>query len=90
MERHAFFELVKDYESLGGNDYVHKVILPAMNELDVITMDNLDAVKELYDSRNAKHTKKSVKKASQEDMSSPQMLWDSCSVSIPVICCWLI
>ena len=67
MERHAFFELVKDYESLGGNDYVHKVILPAMNELDVITMDNLDAVKELYDSRNAKHTKKSVKKASQED-----------------------
>lgn len=62
MEQHAFFELVKDYESLGGNDYVHKVILPAMNNLDVICMDNLEAVKELYDSRNAKHLKKPVKK----------------------------
>lgn len=62
MERHSFFELVKDYESLGGNDYVHKVILPAMNKLDVVTMDNLDAVKELYESRNAKHIKKSSKK----------------------------
>jgi hypothetical protein len=39
MERHSFFELVKDYESLGGNDYVHKVILPAMNQLDVISME---------------------------------------------------
>lgn len=62
MERHSFFELVKDYESLGGNDYVHKVILPAMNQLDVISMDDLDVVKELYDSRNSKHFKKPVKK----------------------------
>lgn len=62
MEHHAFFELVKDYESLGGNDYVHKVILPAMNQLDVVCMDNLDAVKELYDSRNAKHSRKQFKK----------------------------
>jgi hypothetical protein len=69
MERHAFFELVKDYESLGGNDYVHKVILPAMNTLDVICMDNLEVVKELYDSRNAKHvTKKSTKKATFKDI----------------------
>ena len=52
MEHHSFFELVRDYESLGGNDYVHKVILPAMNRLDIIYMDNLDAVKELYESRN--------------------------------------
>lgn len=62
MEHHAFFELVKDYEELGGNDYVHKVILPAMNDLDIVHMDDLDAVKELYDSRNSKHFKKSVKK----------------------------
>lgn len=69
MERHAFFELVKDYESLGGNDYVHKVILPAINTLDVVCMDNLEAVKELYDSRNAKHvTKKSTKKATSKDV----------------------
>jgi hypothetical protein len=52
MEHHSFFELVRDYESLGGNDYVHKVILPAMNRLEIIYMDNLDAVKELYESRN--------------------------------------
>lgn len=51
MEHHSFFKLVEDYESLGGNDYVHRTILPAMNELDVIPMDNLDALKELYQSR---------------------------------------
>ena len=53
MEQHTFNELVKDYESLGGNDYVHKVIIPEMARLIVIPyMDNLDAVKELFDSRN--------------------------------------
>ena len=51
MEHHSFFKLVEDYESLGGNDYVHGTILPAMNELDVISMDDLDALKELYQSR---------------------------------------
>ena len=54
MEAHSFFELVKDYESLGGNDYVHKTILPAMNELDVIKMHDLDALKEMFDKRNAR------------------------------------
>lgn len=54
MEHHSFFELVKDYESLGGNDYVHKVILPAMNQLYIIYMNDLEAVKELYESRSSK------------------------------------
>lgn len=53
MEHHSFFKLVEDYESLGGNDYVHSTILPAMNELDVVPMDNLKGLKELYDSRKA-------------------------------------
>ena len=53
MEHHSFFKLVEDYESLGGNDYVHSTILPAMNELDVVPMDNLKRLKELYDSRKA-------------------------------------
>ena len=52
MEKHSFDELVKDYESLGGNDYVHKVILPDMIKLKIITMDNLTLVKQLYESRN--------------------------------------
>lgn len=54
MEHHSFFELIKDYEALGGNDYVHRVILPEMNKLDVIPMNNLQALKEMYDSRSAK------------------------------------
>ena len=54
MEHHSFFKLVEDYESLGGNDYVHSTVLPAMNELDVIPMSDWAAIKALYDSRNAK------------------------------------
>jgi hypothetical protein len=54
MEHHSFFKLVEDYESLGGNDYVHKTVLPAMNELDIIPMADLTAIKALYDSRSAK------------------------------------
>ena len=53
MEYHSFFKLVEDYESLGGNDYVHRTIVPAMNELDVISMSDLDKLKELYQSRSA-------------------------------------
>ena len=53
MEHHSFFKLVEDYESLGGNDYVHSTVLPAMNELDVIPMSDLDKLKELYQSRSA-------------------------------------
>ena len=54
MEHHSFFKLVEDYESLGGNDYVHNTIIPAMNELDVIPMTQLTKIKALYDSRNTK------------------------------------
>ena len=52
MEHHSFFKLVEDYESLGGNDYVHSTVLPAMNELDVIPMSDSDKLKELYQSRS--------------------------------------
>ena len=52
MEYHSFFKLVEDYESLGGNDYVHGTIVPAMNELDVISMSDSDKLKELYQSRS--------------------------------------
>lgn len=54
MEHHSFFKLVEDYESLGGNDYVHSTVLPAMNELDIIPMTDLKGLKELYNSRNVK------------------------------------
>lgn len=51
MEHHAFFELVKDYEELHGNDFVHSTVLPAMNELSVILMSDKQALLELMHSR---------------------------------------
>ena len=51
MEHHAFFELVKDYEDLGGNDYVHSTVIPAMNELEVVLMSNKIRLAELMSSR---------------------------------------
>ena len=52
MEHHAFFRLVEDYEDLGGNDYVHSVVVPEVNELMVIPMSDTVTLKKLYDSRN--------------------------------------
>jgi hypothetical protein len=51
MEHHAFFELVRDYEELDGNDYVHSTVLPAMNGLNVIPMSDKQALLELMHSR---------------------------------------
>ena len=51
MEHHAFFELERDYEELGGNDYVHSTVLPAMNELAVIPMNDKHALTDLMHSR---------------------------------------
>ena len=44
MEHHAFFELVRDYEDLNGNDYVHSTVIPAVNELSVIPMTDKKAL----------------------------------------------
>lgn len=51
MEHHAFFELVRDYEDLHGNDYVHSTVLPAINELEVVPMSNKARLLELMASR---------------------------------------
>lgn len=53
MEHHSFFNLVGDYEELGGNDYVHNTILPEMNKLEVISMKDLKALEDLMHSRQA-------------------------------------
>ena len=53
MERDAFFDLIKDYESLDGNGHVHSVVIPDMNLLDVIPMSDKKAVEELFHSRQA-------------------------------------
>lgn len=54
MEEHSFRKLVEDYEALGGNDYVHDIVIPDMNRLYVIPMSNVFKLKELYDSRKVK------------------------------------
>lgn len=54
MEEHSFRKLLEDYEALGGNDYVHDIVIPEMNRLNVISMSNVIKLKELYDSRRAK------------------------------------
>lgn len=54
MEEHSFRELVKDYEALGGNDYVHHVVLPEINRLNVVPMHDLEGLKKLYDSRKVR------------------------------------
>lgn len=51
MEHHAFFALVRDYEDLHGNDYVHTTIIPAMNELRIIKLEDRKALLELMNSR---------------------------------------
>lgn len=51
MEHHAFFELIKDYEELKGNDYVHSTVIPDMNRLAVIPMSDKAALAELMASR---------------------------------------
>ena len=51
MEHHAFFELIKDYEDLNGNDYVHSTVIPAMNQLTVIPMSDKQQLLLLMNSR---------------------------------------
>lgn len=53
MERDAFNDLITDYESLNGNGHVHTVVIPEMNLLRVIPMSDLNAVAELFHSREA-------------------------------------
>lgn len=51
MEYKAFMSQVKDYEKLGGNDYIHKTVLPAMNGLEIISMCDEERLAELMSSR---------------------------------------
>ena len=51
MERKAFMSQVKDYEKLGGNDYIHKTVLPAMNDLEEISMCDTERLAALMSSR---------------------------------------
>lgn len=51
MEKEAFEKLFKDYEALGGNGFVHKVIEPAVEKLEVVSMTNNARFSQLMRSR---------------------------------------
>ena len=51
MERDAFNDLIADYESLNGNGHVHTVVIPEMYKLRVILMSDLQAIADLFHSR---------------------------------------
>jgi hypothetical protein len=53
MERDSFNDQIADYEELGGNGYVHSVVIPDMNRLRVIPMADLATVEALMHSRKA-------------------------------------
>lgn len=51
MESEAFWDLFSDYESMGGNGYMHTEVCPKMQLLTVIDMSEMDAISELMQSR---------------------------------------
>lgn len=51
MEQEAFNNLFKDYETLGGNGFMHSTVAPSMSALEVISMNNQDKITELMKSR---------------------------------------
>ena len=51
MESTAFWSLFDDYEAIGGNGYVHSVVQPAMQSLEVIEIDDVDNISHLTASR---------------------------------------
>ena len=51
MEYNAFMSQVRDYEALGGNDFIHHTVLPAMSVLEVVSMGNVVRLEEVMSSR---------------------------------------
>ena len=51
MEADAFWSLFWDYEAVDGNGYVHSVVQPQMESLDIISMEDDDAIVALMNSR---------------------------------------
>jgi hypothetical protein len=39
MEHDSFFALIKDYEKLNGNGFVHSIVIPAMENLRIVELE---------------------------------------------------
>lgn len=51
MEHKAFMAQVRDYEVLGGNDYIHKTVLPAIYTLEIVPMENVSRLEDVMSKR---------------------------------------
>lgn len=51
MEHKAFMAQVRDYEVLGGNDYIHKTVLPAIYTLEIVPMENVARLEDVMSKR---------------------------------------
>ena len=51
MEYKAFMSQVRDYEALGGNDFIHNTVLPAMSILEIVSMKDIARLEEVMSSR---------------------------------------
>lgn len=51
MESEAFWDLFSDYEDMGGNGYMHTVVMPAMQLLTVVEISDVENVSELMKNR---------------------------------------
>ena len=51
MEKDAFDKLFENYEELGGDGYIHSVVEPEMNNLEVIDMADTEGMNKLMKNR---------------------------------------
>ena len=51
MEKEAFDKLFYDYEELGGDGFMHSVVQPEIEKLDIIPMSDVEQIQLLYSSR---------------------------------------
>ena len=51
MESEAFWDLFSDYEDMGGDGYMHTVVQPAMLQLHVVDINDVEGVSELMRNR---------------------------------------
>lgn len=53
MEKDAYDRLFQDYENLGGDGYMHTVVEPEMNSLEVINMADSENISKLLSNRKS-------------------------------------
>jgi hypothetical protein len=52
LEKESFNKLLKDYEAVDGNGYIHSHVVPDLSTLIEIKMDDIEGLNKLYKSRS--------------------------------------